>query len=557
MRSLWLSFSSGVVVLGTAAAIQAQTESRTEALVSPAGVSVITTQRAAPQVLGLSNPAPSQPGTVWLYDNPPGVPWISQDVAIGNEGTFDWIAQNLNGERLSFLSATADNPASPIWEDDLLGAIELRVAAADGAPFAVVSSRTTNTGPHQLRLYSGFSVVPITASVPVSPTAGSLKVVMSRDGERIAAGFDDPTGVGVVAPYATQGGTALIPLPSLPSLGTTYRQHDLSGDGGTVLLASQNADYVYDLASGVLRFQDNSTVSHDAHSVDEDGDTWARGGFDIGAWRFNGSTYVRVLTAGTPGLGFGVTTACDLSADGQTFVAAAYDATDNDELRIYCFRIGASVGQLLWTYVSHGTGGKQDVPSQVAVSDDGRIIAVATWGDGANAHPEVLIFDRDVGNVPVGGLDAAGSAFSVDLSGDGNYLVAGFKNAHANDFGNGGVAVSYRIGGQGHWLSGTPSIGQPVALNFGGAFGDTVFVMAGLGRLATPLPVAGFTGAFALDPALLVVPPTPAALIVTSPVAAPFVMPPNPALVGITFYTQSLRLGSNGLDNTLKISITP
>ena len=50
--------------------------------------------------------------------------------------------------------------------------------------------------------------------------------------------------------------------------------------------------------------------------------------------------------------------------------------------------------------------------------------------------PEVMVFNRNV--QLIGQIDFPGSAFSVDVSSDGQYVVGGSKAVHANQFGSGG-----------------------------------------------------------------------------------------------------------------------
>src|SRR5207249_1684778 len=126
-----------------------------------------------------------------------------------------------------------------------------------------------------------------------------------------------------------------------------FRQHDLSADGKVVLIGSDDHDWLFNVDSGALLFDDGTTVSDDAHSVNQDGTAWGRGGFDLGAWVATNGHYTRVLTFNDGTLGFGVYW-CGISADGKTFAAAAYDATANAKFRVYCFALTPSSSSLLW-----------------------------------------------------------------------------------------------------------------------------------------------------------------------------------------------------------------
>lgn len=499
----------------------------------------------------VSNPNPTAPGARWIYPNTADLPWITESVGVGNFGTMDWLGENLNGERLSLVSPTDDqSPALPIYEDlaPTTESVSIQVAAADKATSCAAAWRNSTTGVNEIRLYSGFSPTPATLAAPVQ------EIRISDDGTRIAAGYADVANNAAVTVYDE----TLLPLITVTGAGSTFRHHDISGDGSTVLLASGTTNFVYDVATGGLLHQDGSTVSHDAHSIDNDGDTWGRGGFDVGVWKESGGVYTRILTYTDPAFGFGVFDACDVSADGSTFVVAGRDATTNAHFRVYCFALSSTGAQLLWRYVNLGGGSLQDVAQEVSVSDDGRKIAVGSWGAQTGGHPEVLVFDRDLGNVPIASIDTPGSCFSVDLSGDGQFVVAGTKAVHANINGNGGEGYSHDLGDQGFWLQGTPSLGRTITLNFNGAPGDLAFISASLDLLPAPLTIFPYAGDWWLDPAFLFLPPLAVAPIPASgTLSVPVLLPLGPG-IGVEIFTQAARSGPNpAIDNYLRLPITP
>src|SRR5438045_2973877 len=63
-------------------------------------------------------------------------------------------------------------------------------------------------------------------------------------------------------------------------------------------------------------------------------------------------------------------------------------------------------------------------------------MAFASWGTEFHDWPEVMMFNRSV--QLIGQIDFPGSAFSVDVRADGEYVVGGAKAVHANQFGDGG-----------------------------------------------------------------------------------------------------------------------
>ncbi len=554
MRHLFLA-----VPLLPALALAQQTRQYTET--TPEGVFTRTETRGAPAVTPLANPNPSPAGLRWTYPNIPGTPWISESVSVGARGTFAWLGQNLNGRRLSLLGTTDDQPTpAPIYEDPISGTPTIRVAAADnGSGCAVALNLGAGTG--ELRYYVASSPLPVwTTTIATNPNGSAFLPRISANGRVVAVGFNDAAGVATVQVF-----DALSPLPTTPIATRTVsssglRNFDISGDGLTLLIASNVRDHVVDVTTGVEAFS-TSTVSVDAHSIDGDGDTFGRGGFDVGAWRRINGTWTQVLpTFRDNTLGFGVYTACDISADGSTFVVAGTDANNQYlPFRVYCWSIANTGATLLWTFSSLGTGSFQDTPQAVSVSDDGRWIAVASWGDAGNTHPEVMLFDRNAGNVPVDSIDTPGSAFDADLSGDGQFTIAGTKSVHANTFGNGGAGYSFDRGGQGLVLRGTASLTRTITLEARGNQGDAVALLIGT-SLGAPITVPGFAGSLVVSLATPYIGPvTIGGVPPSGALSLPIVVANDPTLLGASLFAQTIRVGTAGaeIDNHVAIRFTP
>ena len=547
-----------LAVSALASSFSAQQVSRSWVEVSPEGVSTRREIARAAEIPAV-RPAKAFPTATsaqlrWIYPNPVGSPWITESTSVGDFGAFAWLGQNLNGERLSLVASTDDAgpPPSPIFEPLFPGA-SLSVKAADKGAAAVVSE-IVGTSVFDLHYYTGFSSTPVhTIAQP-----GNFEVAIADAGTRFSSGFTSATGGSQVDVYDVTSPTPTVPIRTLTATSSTFRHHDISGDGSTVLLASGTTNHVFDVQTGVEIFTDSSTVSHDAHAINGDGRAWGRGGFDIRAWVHDGVTYNQVLSFTDGTLGFGVSTACDISSDGSTFAAASYDANDSNRFRLYVWSLSTTGSTMLWTYSHTGSGSLQDVPNAVSVSDDGRWIAVGSQGTQFGGHPEALLFDRDAGNVPVAFVDTPGSVFDLDLSGDGQFLVIGTKAVHAGTFGNGGEGYSFDRGGQGHALFGTASIGRTVRLRTFGPSGDVAVHGFATGLLPAPFPIPGFGGALALDPTTLI--GNPAIVGAIGPAGAvtqTIQVPVDAALIGLTVFTQSLRVGTNAFDNHLLIPITP
>ena len=100
------------------------------------------------------------------------------------------------------------------------------------------------------------------------------------------------------------------------------------------------------------------------------------------------------------------------------------------------FLFDVASAQMIGSYPVSGTGQFQGTPVGAESNDNGTVMAFASWGTEFHDWPEVMVFDRNV--ELIGSIDFPGSAFGVDVSADGQYVVGGSKAVHANQFGSGG-----------------------------------------------------------------------------------------------------------------------
>jgi hypothetical protein len=101
---------------------------------------------------------------------------------------------------------------------------------------------------------------------------------------------------------------------------------------------------------------------------------------------------------------------------------------------VYLFDVPSA--NMLGSYPVSGTGSYQGTPIGAGSNDDGTVMAFASWGTQFHDWPEVMVFNRNV--QLIGQINFPGSAFSVDVTTDGQYVVGGAKAVHANQFGSGG-----------------------------------------------------------------------------------------------------------------------
>src|SRR4029077_3996965 len=100
---------------------------------------------------------------------------------------------------------------------------------------------------------------------------------------------------------------------------------------------------------------------------------------------------------------------------------------------VYLFDVPSH--NMLGSYPVSGTGVYQGTPVGAASNDNGTVMAFASWGTQFHDWPEVMVFNRNV--QLIGQIDFPGSAFAVDVSSNGPYVVVASKAVHANQFGSG------------------------------------------------------------------------------------------------------------------------
>jgi hypothetical protein len=209
---------------------------------------------------------------------------------------------------------------------------------------------------------------------------------------------------------------------------------DLTDDGSTALVTQDNLATLIDTATGNTVFSvAGSGAGSIYYRISGDGGVFVVGGFSFDVYAFDGTTYTRVIHLSAANSWFGG--ACAVSHDGSTAGTFAGNYANNWLTgTVYLFDV--ATGNMLGSYPVSGTGIYQGSPSGAASNDDGSVMAFASWGTEFHDWPEVMVFNRNV--ELIGQIDFPGSAFSVDVSSDGQYVVGGAKAVHANQFGSGG-----------------------------------------------------------------------------------------------------------------------
>ena len=219
-----------------------------------------------------------------------------------------------------------------------------------------------------------------------------------------------------------------------------------SPDGSVIVFTQYSKITIIDAQSGgILGELVNSSQTEAKASTG--GEYVAFGNFSglVFVYQWNGTSYSLAYYAS---LGSNTwVTAIDITPDGNTIVAGTFRYSPSYSGEVYYFRrpTGSPPASLdlRWTYSNYG-----DYVADVEVSDDGSVLIAGSWGTYGSTYGDVItILDSSGGVVHavLDDIDEPGSCFTVDISQDGRFAIAGGKAVHAREFGNGGFLYAFRI----------------------------------------------------------------------------------------------------------------
>ncbi len=367
--------------------------------------------------------------TLWQVDDQNA---IADGVAIDANDV--WGAWTLQGARLSAYPIGGDG--TPDFEFSSFGSGNSGVASAKGADrMAYMESNAAGTDfrVHGFRSTSGGVPdwsFPFPVSDPNLP-ASSKKVAVSYDGSTVAA---------VVSDSVTQNSTLYVFEADTGAVRSSWTDPlrmdavDLTDDGSIALVTQDNLAVLVDTSNGNTLFSvAGSGAGNIFYRISGDGSVFVTGGFDFDVYKYDGTTYQRVIHFTRPSSWFGG--AAIVSRDGSTAGSFAGNYVNN-WLTGEVFLFDVASAQMIGSYPVSGTGQYQGTPVGAESNDNGTVMAFASWGTEFHDWPEVMVFNRNVDLI--GAINFPGSAFGVDVSTDGQYVVGGSKAVHANQFGSGG-----------------------------------------------------------------------------------------------------------------------
>jgi hypothetical protein len=367
--------------------------------------------------------------TLWEVDD---VNAIAAGVSIDSNDV--WGAWTLQGARLSAYPIIGNG--TPDFEFSSFGSGNSGVASARGADrMAYMESNDAGNDfrIHGFRSTSGGTPdwsFPFPVSDPNLP-ASSQKVSVSYDGSTVASVVSDATTQNSTL-YVFEADTGAIRSTRTDAL--RMDAVDLTDDGSVALVTEDNLAVLVDTTSGDTLFSvAGSGAGNIFYRISGDGNVFVTCGFDLDVYKFDGTTYQRVIHFTRPSSWFGG--ASIVSRDSSTVGSFSANYANNwltGEVELF----DVASAQMIGSYPVSGTGQFQGTPVGAESNDNGTVMAFASWGTEFHDWPEVMVFNRNVDLI--GQIDFPGSAFGVDVSADGQYVAGSSKAVHANQFGSGG-----------------------------------------------------------------------------------------------------------------------
>ena len=367
--------------------------------------------------------------TLWQVDDQNA---IADGVAIDINNV--WGAWTLQGARLgaypiggngtpTFEFSSFDDGSSGVASAKGADRMAYMESNAAGSDFRVHGFRSTSGGIPDWSF-------PFPVSDPNLP-ASSKKVAVSYDGSTVAS---------VVSDSVTQNSTLYVFEADTGEIRSTWTDPlrmdavDLTDDGSIALVTQDNLAVLVDTSNGNALFSvAGSGAGNIYYRISGDGSVFVTGGFALDVYKYDGTTYQRVIHFSRPSNWFGG--ASTVSRDGSTVGSFAGNFANN-WLTGEVFLFDVASAQMIGSYPVSGTGQYQGTPVGAESNDNGTVMAFASWGTEFHDWPEVMVFNRNVDLI--GAINFPGSAFGVDVSTDGQYVVGGSKAVHANQFGSGG-----------------------------------------------------------------------------------------------------------------------
>lgn len=497
------------------------------------------------------------PELVWtLRDD--GAKWIGYYVSMGNEGTQVFAHESNYAMAGVLLSRHDSDPPAPAWIVPTYPAnpVDCDSARHVDAHVSLTATPTGTPNAYTLELMTFSSQgVAWTYTYPKDSNKNAY-VTISDDGQTIVAAVEDQ----LAMTREILVFDALSPVPKAVHVlpGDTLWSFTVSGNGERAIAGLGTMAHVFDVDTGtvfiVIPF--GYSLSNVSFALSADASLLVHGEHFAGrlrAFTWLGENYSHAFYYWPQGSNPSTAIAAiAISDDNSTVAFGVNEGYPSTKVQTEAFDVATQLMSMSETVSSSGP--YQNVCTDLAISADGSRFAVAQFGDEPDLVAEVRIFDRD-NSAPLYSLNLPGSAFNVDISPDGRWVVAGSKGVHANVSGSGGRYDLIHLGGSDLRLRGTPSLGHDVSFEIHGPGGSNGTLLLSPRPLSPPLPLG--MGSLYLDPALLWIVPL-GQLGGDGLVAQQFRVPVDPSLVGFSVYAQGLTSAPQALtQDWIKVTLLP
>lgn len=444
-------------------------------------------------------------GQRWSTGPPPGAPWIPRDVALAARDELVWSAPSVaNPSLLLFASGSLGPGAAPLFPGpDLAGAIGgVQVEAGPGMDeLYALAQFPAPGGLRETRLWRYDAAAPGGPGT-LLPTweqrlppdvAGPARLALGRDGGGpVVASLDPTAGVVQVTWHDPLTGAAGIPqVFSAPGLSACA----VSADGSRVALTAGLRLVVLDAQAGVLH-DEVLPAATTCLALSGDGRSLVVGGFQQARLLVEDPTGLFVAGPVWWGAPSEMSIRAALDHDGATLALGWWETTSGTATRVETYDLpsGALLHQVIQ---SLSPSGLQNQPSALAVTPDGRRIAIGFWGAGGS-EPEVVLLERGR-SAPIQAWDLGGSVEALDLAADGTRIAVAAKDAHANQFATTGRVLLLDTGERDLQTLAEARVGG--TLRVASSLPGQTSALFALGSATTPSVVPGLQGLLGLDPA--------------------------------------------------------
>jgi len=227
-----------------------------------------------------------------------------------------------------------------------------------------------------------------------------------------------------------------------------------TNDGdGRALVAANNVFAVIDegtlviieKATGNMLWNDTFDFSTSTVCMSSDGSYVAYGFENIELYAQQTNSYSQVWSVATTGpSALYFAGACSIESG---FIGVGWYSESFNQNQAVLMTTSSSTPVYTYTYPPTNDT-CQDLPVASAMTLDGKLFVMGSWGDCSLSVPQTNVFSTaSTSGAPVYTLTSPGSIFDVDILTVGNsvYAASCGKNEHANDFGDGGDLYSIQL----------------------------------------------------------------------------------------------------------------